>query len=152
MTTIAYDPKDKAIYYDSQMTAGEFVVDMDCNKRANYKHLVAIGAGQDQGIPDLIKAYLTKEPTTCSFDSSCLLYDKKIGRLYQVCVYQDGEQTAPFEVFIEEIDLTKPYAIGSGYKFAIGALDAGASGKDAIKIASKRDVNTGGKVRCFKLS
>lgn len=43
------------------------------------------------------------------------------------------------------------YAIGSGWKVAMGALEAGASAKRAVEIASKYDSNTGGEVECLKL-
>ena len=43
-----------------------------------------------------------------------------------------------------------PYAIGSGASYALGAMDAGATAKEAVKIAS-RDVYTGGIIRTHKL-
>jgi ATP-dependent protease HslVU (ClpYQ) peptidase subunit len=42
------------------------------------------------------------------------------------------------------------YAIGSGAAFAMGAMDAGATAKEAVKIAC-RDVYTGGKIRTYKI-
>jgi hypothetical protein len=42
------------------------------------------------------------------------------------------------------------YAVGSGAHYALGALGSGASVKDAIKIASKKDPFTGMGVRTFK--
>ncbi|UYL04522.1 hypothetical protein EPNKCIFM_00220 [Klebsiella phage KP13-16] len=38
------------------------------------------------------------------------------------------------------------YAIGSGADFALSAMDAGASAEDAVKVAIKRDVFTGGEL------
>lgn len=43
------------------------------------------------------------------------------------------------------------YAVGSGAPYALGAMDAGADAIAAAKIAIKRDVNSGGKVRSVKL-
>lgn len=43
-----------------------------------------------------------------------------------------------------------PFAIGSGAPFAMGAMLAGATPQEAIKIAMKLDVDTGGKVRTMK--
>lgn len=40
-----------------------------------------------------------------------------------------------------------PYAIGSGEEFAMGAMLAGSTAAEAVKIASKLDVYTGGPVR-----
>ena len=39
------------------------------------------------------------------------------------------------------------YGIGSGADYAIGALMAGASVEDAIKIAIKLDINSGGSIQ-----
>ncbi|HET8687686.1 MAG TPA: hypothetical protein VFM18_13630, partial [Methanosarcina sp.] len=43
----------------------------------------------------------------------------------------------------------KYYTIGSGAQYAAGALAAGASITDALKIASKHDAHTGSKVKVF---
>jgi len=43
------------------------------------------------------------------------------------------------------------FAIGSGQDHALTAMDCGLSAKEAIKMAAKRDVNTGGRVRTFKI-
>ncbi len=40
---------------------------------------------------------------------------------------------------------------GSGGDYAITAMDLGLSAKDAVKMAIKRDVYSGGRVRVFKL-
>ena len=40
-----------------------------------------------------------------------------------------------------------PVAVGSGCEFAIGAMAAGASSADAVRIAAKFDINTGGPVQ-----
>lgn len=40
-----------------------------------------------------------------------------------------------------------PYAIGSGEEYAMGAMLAGCSALEAVKIAAKLDVYTGGPVR-----
>ena len=43
------------------------------------------------------------------------------------------------------------YVIGSGWKWAMGALEAGASAKRAVEIAAKYDSNTGGEIEVLKL-
>lgn len=42
------------------------------------------------------------------------------------------------------------YGVGTGSHYAIGAVAAGASPEEAVKIASKFDVNTGGKIQVVK--
>jgi hypothetical protein len=43
------------------------------------------------------------------------------------------------------------YATGSGSPYAFAAMDAGASAKDAVRIAIKRDANSGGRVQSLRL-
>lgn len=47
------------------------------------------------------------------------------------------------------IPLFTPAAMGSGSEYALGAVYAGASLKDAVRIASKLDVYTGGKIKLY---
>lgn len=42
-------------------------------------------------------------------------------------------------------------AIGSGMYYALTAMDCGCSAEEAVKMAAKRDVNTGGEIRIFKI-
>lgn len=44
------------------------------------------------------------------------------------------------------------WAIGSGASFAIGAMDAGATVEQAIRVALKRDAGTSGRVSRFRLA
>lgn len=39
--------------------------------------------------------------------------------------------------------------MGSGYQFAIAALDLGKTAKEAVNYAKTRDIYTGGRVRVF---
>lgn len=43
------------------------------------------------------------------------------------------------------------FAVGSGRKFALGAMAFGATAKEAVKIAKKMDSGTGGKIHVFHL-
>lgn len=49
------------------------------------------------------------------------------------------------------IVIREPYAIGSGSDFAMGAMLAGKSAKDAVKIAAKLDCYTGGPIKVLSL-
>lgn len=50
-------------------------------------------------------------------------------------------------IWKQDLDLANPDAIGSGYAYAIAAMDMGASAEDAVRAAMKRDIYTGGAVR-----
>lgn len=60
-------------------------------------------------------------------------------------------------VFIAEgpnmsiVRIDKIHAIGSGADFAMGAMCLGASPREAVKVASKYDVYTGGKIREYHI-
>jgi ATP-dependent protease HslVU (ClpYQ) peptidase subunit len=49
------------------------------------------------------------------------------------------------------VEVGKPYAIGSGGSYAMGAMLAGATAKEAVKIAMKLDVDTGGKIKSMRV-
>lgn len=49
------------------------------------------------------------------------------------------------------VEVKSPYAIGSGECFAMGAMLAGAEAEDAVRIASRLDIYTGGKVRSITI-
>ena len=62
----------------------------------------------------------------------------------------EGELTV-YENYYNVFPVDKPYAIGTGAEYALCALDAGASAEEALKIAMKRDVYTGGEVYSLHL-
>lgn len=62
-----------------------------------------------------------------------------------VLLYEGGKRCYP--AFSKDY-----YAIGSGASFAIAALDAGASAEQALEIAKKRDISTGGETFVEELS
>lgn len=51
----------------------------------------------------------------------------------------------------EFVPIGKPCAIGSGSDFAMGAMLAGKSATEAVRIAIKLDPHSGGKVRSLKV-
>lgn len=144
MTTICY--KDGTISYDSQATAGDRIVDSNINKKRTVEGYHFFCAGSIIDIDKLIAAVFDQE-----FD----LHPKREGCLQAIaflvtpdrqvykCAYQDDE------LILIPIDSDKCDAIGSGEEYAIGAMDFGASAKDAVKVAMNRDIYTGGRIRTF---
>jgi len=53
--------------------------------------------------------------------------------------------------WLEPVALKVPRAFGSGELHALTAMDMGASAKEAVGMAAKRDIYTGGKINTFKL-
>lgn len=139
MTTIAY--KEGVIAYDSFATEGCVIVDYEFNKRVDRNGVNFFVAGEYIGIDDLIKAYFDPGHKIKN-DTFALVHDK--GRVFSVGV-ESGED------LLWRFNETKPYSIGTGSSFAFAAMDMGASAKQAVKIASNRDVYTGGKIKTFRV-
>lgn len=77
-------------------------------------------------------------PTAVELDVSILLVRRKQLWLFGGCL-------PPMRV-------KEPYhAVGSGAVFALAAMDAGADAVQAVRIACKRDIYSGGKVRSVKV-
>ncbi|ALQ51903.1 hypothetical protein [Nitrosomonas ureae] len=143
MTTIAY--KDGIIAYDSRVRAGDLIIDDNIDKHFHVgnDHFFISG---DIGQAD--------EFIHCAQSGSSVMR------------YIDIHAIAILEgklliIGIEEIDghsrmykdiprLNYHYAVGSGMRFALAAMDMGASAKESIELAMKRDSCTGGTIRTFE--
>ena len=127
MTTIAWDGKTLAS--DSQLT-GSYVEQRNCKKLADRDGCL-VGASGDAG---LMKLFIEGEIECFPDDSvEALIINKKTGK-------------AQYQGQYGRLDMPKHTAIGSGAPFAMGAMLAGKSAVDAVKIAIKLDPNSGGRV------
>lgn len=137
MTTIAY--KDGIIVWDSQETAGDMVVSRNIQKMVRNGHLFFWGCGVTAHIEQLAALIAAGQKTSPDdLQAGGMLWDSK--DLYS-CSMDDSS------IILSRICLDDCYAIGSGSEYAIGAMDAGCTAVEAVKIAAGRDVNTGGKIR-----
>ena len=142
MTTIAFDGKTLAV--DSQGTSsglistlseqklfldvGEFKAVAFCGETGAYRRVVEwIRNGCDGDI--------TVKGDWCAV---CL---KENGELIQYC------DSLPYEQICDV-----PYANGSGFGVAMGAMKAKASAVEAIEVAKELCIYTGGKVQSFELN
>jgi hypothetical protein len=140
MTTIAFD--GEVIAYDSRETQGSLICNDNCNKHhiKDGVHFFIAGTSGHEG--RLISAFLDG-PEDDYPDS---LFSTAI-------VVRDGDV---FECAIDKDEgywscaVTCPIALGSGSRHALTAMDCGLSAKDAVKMAIKRDANSGGRVRTFR--
>lgn len=126
MTTIAWDGKTLAS--DSQMT-GSYI------EQKNVSKIIRKG-GDYYGIAGRLsegKSFVEGEIDKLSDETELLIVNAK-GK----CVWKGRHASEPMP------DKT---AIGSGANFAMGAMLAGASAVEAVKIASKLDISTGGKIQ-----
>ena len=61
-----------------------------------------------------------------------------------------GEEVTFYCSKLSPLIVKPPYAIGSGCEFAMGAMLAGKSPKEAVKIAIKLDEGSGGKITVMR--
>lgn len=139
MTTIAY--KDGVIAYDSRVTDGDTIISNSREKKIKVNGVLFIFSGIFGDIEQMVHLYFSKEyvkPLGCN----AIVYDSDGLKLIGTDEEQYFENTIPFNEYS---------ALGSGSPYAYGAMDAGATAKQAVQIAAQRDVYTGGKIRTVKI-
>jgi len=141
MTTITY--KNSIIAYDSRAIMGSVIIDDDREKMRIDGGVVYFLTGNVSDYKAMICNYREKDNKE-KCDSAALVVDD--GMIYYTGIDAD---TKDFFSCIVEKD--KTYAIGSGQDFAFTAMDMGATAKEAVKWAMKRDTGTGGRIRTYKL-
>ena len=138
MTTIAY--KGGVIAYDSRATRGELISCDDVEKMRVVDGAHFFISGYVCLEDDFISAWFGADIKNNDENVGAIAYDK------------DGVWLAGLdESGLFKQKLNYDTAIGSGTAYAITAMDMGASAKQAVKMAAKRDTNTGGKIRTFKM-
>lgn len=140
MTTIAYHHERKEIAYDGRTTRGDTIMDDSsekmverdgikfflCNSTCDYELLISMYFGT--------KSDLVPEANALVIDG---------GIVYRIGCQTDG-------VFWK----CKSYcndAIGSGWQFALSAMDFGRGAKEAVEYAATRDSCTGGKISMLRV-
>lgn len=146
MTTIVWDGKTLAT--DSRATHADIVESDSVKKlfkikssRSNYLACAVCGdyvqglkiikwlkAGMSDDFPEI-----DKDRTTSVI---CLREDKALD------IYRSVDKGFP-------LPIKGLYTDGSGWELAMGAMDAGATAIEAVKIAIKRDIHSGGKVQSY---
>jgi 20S proteasome alpha/beta subunit len=144
MTTIAF--KDGIVAYESRITEGSLIADDNINKMTKVDGLTFFLCGDVAGEQALIRSYVTGEVTDEDAENATysMAWVVDGGIIYRLLIV-DGE------LFTEPQRQGNIVAMGSGSHFALGAMDAGASAKEAVKIAIGRDVSSGGTIRTFKV-
>lgn len=132
MTTIAWDGKTLAS--DSQSNTS-FITQKKSNKLHNLKDKVIATSGCSGTGIAFSKGEFERFP---DMEADALFVIKKTGK----CFYQGMQHSIP---------CGKIHAIGTGADFAMGAMLAGATALEAVKIAIKLDPNSGGRVQSVKI-
>lgn len=139
MTTIVY--KDDIIAVDSRATATGLITNDNTNKIIKHNGVVFILTGALCDFGELIKAYFG-QPHEKKVDADAIIDDK--GTIFRASICEnDG--------FWKQNITGQIFAIGSGRDHAWTAMDLGLSAIGAVRMAAKRDVYTGGRIRTHKV-
>ena len=137
MTTLAY--REGVLASDSRITAAETVITNNQRKVHRLKDGRLFGyAGSVEDGHRLLTALRrnTKPPELEAISALRIDPDGS------VWLYEGNVWIKQREAY---------YALGSGSNYALGAMDAGVSAKDAVRIGIKRDVSSGGRVQAVTL-
>lgn len=152
MTTIVYDRRTKTIGADTQNTssADEIYRSTKIEKLSNGGYF--LGSGHSYGI-GLAKRWANdgfKEAKRPDF--SIFLSDTDMYGFTCLWVHPNGEEVWRVDDEMTPIFITDEYtAIGSGGAYALGALDAGATVVEALRIAAARDPSTSAPFEILKI-
>jgi len=138
VTTIAY--KDGIIAYDSRATNGGTIENDSVIKRVVRDGVNFFMCGAFADYDGFVTAYLSGDKPSKYVDICALVVKGGVVSLAGADKCELWER----EAWAVE-------AIGSGSSFAFGAMDAGCSAKNAVRIAARRDTKTGGRIRTYKI-
>lgn len=155
MTTIAV--KDGIMVGDGRCSLGSTVIKDDMVKVFWINNHLMGGAGRARSISTFAQ-WLQKH-------TDYTIINQEVGDLVDLIppVLQDDEEftalvlTPDKQVLMYDGNVALnlgqdvPASIGSGSVFALAAMDAGASAEEAVKIAMKRDVYSGGEITVVQL-
>ena len=141
MTTIAYNHEEGIIAYDSRRSIDGYIADDNVQKHYEKGGVSFFMCGAPSDYAEFIDCYLSGD--SINKDNDVCAYTIDAGQVYRAgACGEDKTWKTP-------TDYTG--AIGSGGRHAITAMDMGATAKEAVKWAMKRDSGTGGRIRTFKL-
>ena len=138
MTTIACDGKNLAA--DGRTTTGPELIHNTTNKLVLRPGLILAFTGYAAGLRPLtawVEAGADPAQYPPGLSDGCVVW--MFSRKFKTPMIQHGN--VPYFV-----PTPWRHAIGSGREYAMGAMDMGASAQDAIKVASRHDLSTGGKI------
>lgn len=139
MTTIAY--RDGIIAYDSLITCQGVVAYKNYDKSRFVDGVRFFIAGAIPDFDILINDWFSTKSKGVS--GSALVVDGD-NDIYE-CSYSQGK------MWKEKLIKDNYMAIGSGWQFALMAMDLGLSAEDAVKKASERCIYTGGEVNVYRV-
>ena len=146
MTTIAIDALGN-IAADGRRTAGNEIIRYDAEKiKVSHGRIYAL-----TGCCSLLDALISWHHAGA--DASKMPTYKGDGGWYLIVFQADGMYTYSNDVPYSMGDEIKaPMAFGSGQNWAMGAMLAGKSAKEAVEIACKVDIYSGGQIKVMNIA
>lgn len=139
MTTIAFDGKTMAC--DTLVTCGSSCYNTDTKIYEN--DFAVIGVAGDAGVGTmLIEGPNILQPRNYDFDFEALVFVKDTEKVYKVAFYKSWDCALSSVIPVADSFA----AVGSGAPYALAAMECGYSAYRAVAVASKFDMNTGGKI------
>ena len=139
MTTIVYCAKTNQIAIDSRATVGGTISQDDAEKFIFSDGEMWFFCGSLADAQKLIDMHHERRPHT---EVSCSAFVATKDGVFHRIYDRENNRYMPYR-------LTYSWADGSGTDHALTALDLGLNVKDAVKMAMRRDVWTGGLIRVF---
>lgn len=143
MTTIAYCSKTKQIAIDSRVTGGDQIHSDEYEKFADVGHGIWFFSGSVLDYTLIMNE--VGKPSVGRVEASDQIADYAALYCSEQSVYSiynsDGKHCVELLQFSD--------ACGTGTPYALTALDMGATAKQAVEMAMRRDTKTGGKVHVF---
>lgn len=140
MTTIAYHHERKEIAYDGRTTRGDTIMS-DASEKMEERNGVKFFLTGSTCDYDLLISMYFGEKSELVPEANALVIDG--GVVYLIGCQSDGGFWK-----------CKSYcndAIGSGWQFALSAMDFGRSAKEAVEYAATRDCCTGGTITSLRI-
>ena len=138
MTTIPYDGRYIAV--DSRISVDRHVSTDSYEKFNDFDEWILFWSGAKNQKDLFMNVFIEKGDFFDDPKVSLTAYNKKTKFVYHA--YAEDKK-----MLMDRLEWKD--AQGSGSCYAIGAMDAGKSAVEAVKIAMKRDCATGGKIHCL---
>ena len=146
MTTIAY--RNGIMAADSQESDEEYLLKTQCQKLW-VRNKCLIGIAKDSYAGLMFIEWITGTLTTDAFENRILATDDD----FEALIVNSTGEIYTYNRYLVACFHDKPefFAIGSGSKCALIAMEAGMSAEEAVKIACKYDLYSGGDIKTIRL-
>lgn len=141
MTTIAY--ANGILASDSRSTCGDTIFDDNVNKLERVKDGWVGCCGINADIDKLVEHLIVpKDEAIVGLLNAHGILMQDNGKSYAISCSEGA--------YYKTLITSNCWAVGSGAPYALASMRGGASAIDAVKMAIKCDINSGGKVKSVK--